>query len=124
MALQRVKTVFDGRWIESWRYIDYRLLDVYVPVSSSFQEFANGRCKPTKKQRACRRWKNDGGKVMVEDKSTVEKLKRKLQSKNEGRADGRKATVEDKATVEEKRRRKLRWKNGRGREGGNAPGSL
>ena len=49
---------------------------------------------------------------MVEDKSTVEKLKRKLQSKNEGRADGRKATVEDKATVEEKRRRKLRWKTG------------
>ncbi|KAA0063047.1 hypothetical protein E6C27_scaffold468G001600 [Cucumis melo var. makuwa] len=85
MALQRVKTVFDGRWIESWRYIDYRLLDVYVPVSSSFQEFANGR-----------RQKSDGGK----------------------------ATVEDKATVEEKRRRKLRWKNGRGREGGNAPGSL
>ncbi|TYK14069.1 protein FAR-RED ELONGATED HYPOCOTYL 3-like [Cucumis melo var. makuwa] len=41
MALQRVKTVFDGRWIESCRYIDYRLLDVYVPVSSSFQEFAN-----------------------------------------------------------------------------------
>ena len=41
MALQRVKIVFDGRWIESCRYIDYRLLDVYVPVSSSFQEFAN-----------------------------------------------------------------------------------
>ncbi|KAA0061274.1 uncharacterized protein E6C27_scaffold455G001170 [Cucumis melo var. makuwa] len=28
MALQRVKTVFYGRWIESCRYIDYRLLDV------------------------------------------------------------------------------------------------
>ncbi|KAA0038035.1 uncharacterized protein E5676_scaffold237G001590 [Cucumis melo var. makuwa] len=41
MALQRVKTVFDGRWIESSRYIDYHLLDVYVPVSSSFQEFVN-----------------------------------------------------------------------------------
>ncbi|KAA0067552.1 protein FAR1-RELATED SEQUENCE 2-like [Cucumis melo var. makuwa] len=41
MALQRVKTVFHGRWIESCRYIDYRLLDVYVPVSSSFQEFVN-----------------------------------------------------------------------------------
>ncbi|KAA0066503.1 uncharacterized protein E5676_scaffold572G00320 [Cucumis melo var. makuwa] len=41
MALQRVKTVFDGRWIESCRYIDYRLLDVYVPVPSSFQEFVN-----------------------------------------------------------------------------------
>ncbi|TYK05555.1 hypothetical protein E5676_scaffold3042G00040 [Cucumis melo var. makuwa] len=87
MALQRVKIVFDGRWIESCRYIDYRLLDVYVPVSSSFQEFANERCKPIKKRRACRRRKNDGGKAMVEDKSTVEKLKRKLRSKNEGRAD-------------------------------------
>ncbi|KAA0054157.1 protein FAR1-RELATED SEQUENCE 4-like [Cucumis melo var. makuwa] len=41
MGLQRVKTVFDGRWIESSRYIDYRLLDVYVPVSSPFQEFVN-----------------------------------------------------------------------------------
>nr|ADN33872.1 hypothetical protein [Cucumis melo subsp. melo] len=41
MALQQVKIVFDGRWIESSRYIDYRVLDVYVPVSSSFQEFAN-----------------------------------------------------------------------------------
>ncbi|KAA0042312.1 protein FAR-RED ELONGATED HYPOCOTYL 3-like [Cucumis melo var. makuwa] len=41
MALQRVKTVLDGRWIESCRYIDYCLLDVYVLVSSSFQEFEN-----------------------------------------------------------------------------------
>uniref|UniRef100_A0A9I9EEV7 Uncharacterized protein n=1 Tax=Cucumis melo TaxID=3656 RepID=A0A9I9EEV7_CUCME len=41
MALQRVKTLFDGRWIESSRYIDYRVLDVYVPVSSLFQEFVN-----------------------------------------------------------------------------------
>ena len=41
MALQRVKTIFDGRWIKSSRYIDYRILDIYVPVSSSFQEFVN-----------------------------------------------------------------------------------
>uniref|UniRef100_A0A9I9EH83 Uncharacterized protein n=1 Tax=Cucumis melo TaxID=3656 RepID=A0A9I9EH83_CUCME len=27
MALQRVKIVFDGRWIESSPYIDYRVLD-------------------------------------------------------------------------------------------------
>ena len=41
MALQRVKTVFDGRWIESSQYIDYRVFDVYVPVSSLFQEIVN-----------------------------------------------------------------------------------
>ena len=41
MVLQRVKTVFDGRWIESCRYIDYRILDVYASVSSSFQKFVN-----------------------------------------------------------------------------------
>ena len=41
MALQRVKNVFNGRWIESSRYIDYHVLDVYVPVSLSFQEFVN-----------------------------------------------------------------------------------
>ncbi|TYJ95560.1 hypothetical protein E5676_scaffold767G00630 [Cucumis melo var. makuwa] len=124
MTLQRVKTVFDGKWIESWRYIDYRLLDVYVPISSSFQEFANGRCKPIKKRRACRRQKSDGGKATVEGKLTVEKLKRKLRSKNEERAEGGKPTVDDKATVKDKQRGKLWWKNGRGREGGNAPGSL
>ena len=78
--------------------------------------------------RGANRLKNEGreddGKTTMEDKSTVEKLKRKLRSKKEGRANGGKATVEDKATVEHKRRRKLRWKNGRGHEGGNAPGSL
>ena len=40
MTLQRVKTILDGRcrWIESFRYLDYRVVE-HVSFSSSFQGF-------------------------------------------------------------------------------------
>ena len=39
MALQRLKTILDGRWIESFWYLDYRVVGIYIPFSSSFREF-------------------------------------------------------------------------------------
>ena len=57
MTLQRVKTDFYGRWIESFRYIDYRVVDVYDPCSSSFQEFIQciqGRIFPYSDPFVCR----------------------------------------------------------------------
>ena len=50
MALQQVNTILDGRWIESFRYLDYRVVEVYVPFSSLFQEFVDciqGRLFPS-----------------------------------------------------------------------------
>ena len=57
MALQRVKTVFDGRWVESFQYIYYRMIDVYVSCSSSFQGFIQciqGRLFPSSDLFVCR----------------------------------------------------------------------
>ena len=38
MALQGVKTILDGRWIKSFQYLDYRVVEVYVRFYLRFKD--------------------------------------------------------------------------------------
>ena len=40
-VLQRVNTIFYGRWIESSHYHDYRVVEVYVPFAYSIHNLLN-----------------------------------------------------------------------------------